>query len=356
MKLSIALKLLERLPTSAAEAVTVAELVARWPDWDDETRPENRRRVMGRWLLDLVDFIDTGKPFVFKIETNPQRWYRSPAAAAALMPLEAAIALMATGQVYDRVLGKNARLGVTEVREALREQMDIRQDSIARVAAAVRILPDGISRLDAQVAPGVMQAAIDAIAQQRKLAFRYTDSRGLESEEVVNPLGLIAKNRACHLVAGDGFHDRVRHFALHRMSQARVELEPLTRPGRFDLDAHVAHLATPSSRWHDLYRDDSVQLELRVRGKAVREFRELPLGPGQWLSETPDAEGWHTLDCLVQPGRQLEAFLLGLGDSVEVVKPAKLRAKIVARIAAIAARYRASPEPKQREWPPTGAC
>ena len=92
MKLSIALKLLERLPTSRADAVSVSELVARWPDWDDDTRPENRRRVMGRWRLELDDFIDTGQPFVFKTETNPQRWYRSPAAAAALMPLEAAIA------------------------------------------------------------------------------------------------------------------------------------------------------------------------------------------------------------------------------------------------------------------------
>lgn len=171
MKLSIALKLLDRLPTSSTEALSVAELVARWPDWGDDVQPGNRRRMMGRWLQELDDFIDAGQPFVFRTETVPQRWYRSPAAAAALMPLEAAIALMVTGQVYDRVIGKDAGLGVAEVREALREKLGLQADSLARVAAAMRILPDGITRLDAQVAPGVMQAAIEAIAQQRQLAF-----------------------------------------------------------------------------------------------------------------------------------------------------------------------------------------
>lgn len=340
MKLSIALKLLDRLPTSSTEAVSVAELVARWPDWGDDVQPGNRRRMMGRWLQELDDFIDAGQPFVFRTETVPQRWYRSPAAAAALMPLEAAIALMVTGQVYDRVIGKDAGLGVADVREALREKLGLQADSLARVAAAMRILPDGITRLDAQVAPGVMQAALDAIAQQRQLAFHYVDSRGEGSEQVVSPLGLIAKDRSRYLVAGDGFQERVRHFALHRMSQARVGLEPLTRPRRFDLDEHVARLARPSSLWSELHHDDSIRLALRVRADALGEFRERPLGPGQRLSETPDAEGWHTLHCLVQPGGQLETFLLGLGDSVEVVGPAELRAGIAARIAAIAARYR----------------
>ena len=165
-------------------------------------------------------------------------------------------------------------------------------------------------------------------------------SRGAESEQVVSPLGLIAKDRTRYLVAGSGFQERVRHFALHRMSQARVGLEPLTRPRRFDLDEHVARLGKPSSLWSELYHDDSIPLVLRVRADALRELRERPLGPGQRLSETPDAEGWHTLRCLVQPGGQLETFLPGLGDSVEVVAPAELRAGIAARIAAIAARYR----------------
>lgn len=339
MKLSIALKLLDRLPTSATDALSVAELVARWPDWED-TQPENRRRVMLRWLRDLDELVDAGQPFVFTTDDNPTRWYRSPAAAAALMPIEAALALMTTGQAYDRVIGKEAGMRVAGVRDALRERLRMDAGGIAQVAAALRILPDGMARLDAQVAPGVMHATIDAIARQRELCFHYVDSRDSASDQVVSPLGLIAKDRARFLVAGDGFRSGVRHFALHRMSQASVGLRPLTRPPGFDLDRHLAELDRPSSRWHELRARRLIDLELRVRADTVREFRELPLGPGQTVSDQPDAQGWHTVTCELPETRQLTAFLLGFGDAVEVLRPAALRAEIGRRVAAVAARYR----------------
>ncbi len=340
MKLDLALKLFELLPPSKAKAKTVSDLVDHWPYWDASVRPENRRRIMSRWLSDLDDFLGESNRLVRRTTTNPQRWFRdAQSIAAAFIPNEAAMALLVAGQVFDRMIGQEGGMELGEIQNALRNKLTRHANNLGRVADAIRFMPDGITRIDAQVAPEVIQAVIEAIARQRVISFNYQNTRGKISEPTVSPLGMIAKDRIRYLVGGEGLGGSIRHYALHRIRHVSVGLQPMAVPRNFNLDRHLDSVIMPSSRWPELRQDRYMDLHLRVRDSILYQFRELPLDSTQVISEQPDKQGWLELRSEALYSAQLVSFLLSFGDKVEVVSPTILREEISAHVKSLGDIY-----------------
>jgi predicted DNA-binding transcriptional regulator YafY len=184
-----------------------------------------------------------------------------------------------------------------------------------------------------------LAAVAEAVWQQRPVRVRYL--RWAEPHEVtptVRPYGLVLKAGRWYLVAA-GEDGEPRTFRVSRILDAEVGAEPFDRPAEFDLAGY----------WADHQRDFDRR---RLRERAVLRmgpdtFAGLPgrLEPAaaRCAEESvtgPDAEGLLRVEIPVEDADVAVPQLLALGPDVEVVGPAPLRARVVAAVAALAARYR----------------
>jgi predicted DNA-binding transcriptional regulator YafY len=161
----------------------------------------------------------------------------------------------------------------------------------------------------------------DAVSRDRKLAMLYRGPGREQVERTVDPLGLVAKGSSWYLVAGTpaGF----RTYRLSRIETATILDVPSERPTDFDL---VAYWKTST----DQFRRSLPRFEvtLRLEPRAAQEVK-------RWrttspLSETPDADGWVTLQVSFDDEEHAGFIVRGFGPRVDVIEPESFRTRIAA--------------------------
>jgi predicted DNA-binding transcriptional regulator YafY len=169
-----------------------------------------------------------------------------------------------------------------------------------------------------------------AVWDDRRVELRYR-RKGETTTRAVDPLGLVLKAGAWYLVGRTP--DENRLFRVSRIVSLLVLDERFERPGDFDLAAFWAERLRAFEEGLP-----QVDVTLRVRADALRELRAhvepdakplVPAGGDGWLE-------------LTLPFERLEyAFgeLMPLGDAVEVLEPAELRARFAAAGRGLAALY-----------------
>jgi predicted DNA-binding transcriptional regulator YafY len=173
-----------------------------------------------------------------------------------------------------------------------------------------------------------------AVWNDRMLKMRYR--RGGQTDmRVLAPLGLVLKGGAWYLVAQK--NNAFRTYRAMHICEAEVLEERFARPKGFELAEHW----TRSLREFEIgtYR---VRAKVRVspRGWSMLEW----LGPyvvdaAARTASPPDEQGW--IRCVV-PVESVESGvldLLRLGEEVEVLAPAGLRAQMVRRLKTMTALY-----------------
>lgn len=172
---------------------------------------------------------------------------------------------------------------------------------------------------------GALPVVQDAVARDRKLRFQYCPPGRDRSERIVDPLGLVAKGSSWYLVA-----QTPRGFRTYRVS--RIEEPALLdagceRPAAFDL---AAWWKNSMNQFRGIAR---YEVLLRLERKIAKWL--ITRRTASIVEETDDH-----LTMRIQFDDEHEACFvaLGMGSRVEVVAPAKLRQRVLAEAAAVAAK------------------
>ena len=233
------------------------------------------------------------------------------------------------------------RAGLEERATMLREfatrlRATLRPESLARIesdlaellhAEGLAMRPGPRPRLDT----GLLSLLREAITTRRVVEFRYfAQSTRRRSRQRAQPLGLLYGNRA-FLVARTDWSDDPRLWRLANMSEARLADETFERDSAFDLQDYAR-------RSFGTFQEKPVQVVLRFDAGAARDASSFVFHPDQSIEENDD--GSLTVRFKAGGINEMCWHLFTWGESVTVVKPARLRRRLAGMCATLAAHHR----------------
>ncbi len=197
----------------------------------------------------------------------------------------------------------------------------------------VRTVPPAQPLLPSPVNAHVQQVVYEALLADRQLDITYRRKGASEiSEYRVHPLAVVQRGPVTYLCCGVNYDDGLRKFAMHRILSVTASDEPVKIPSGFSIDDLIA------AGEFGFGEGRQIKLEAVFHHGVGDHLFETPISADQVLADLGD--GNVKLKATVADTQQLVWWLLGLGDGVEVVKPAALRNKMVGAIEGMARLYR----------------
>ena len=181
--------------------------------------------------------------------------------------------------------------------------------------------------------PGLFEAASQCILRGEEIEFTYRKLGGDGEARRVQPLHLACIEQQWYLFGFDLRREgKVRTFALARMSRLQRTGRHFEQPARFSVDEHLAG----SFGVFSSAKPERIVLRFdELGGQLVRERT--------WHATQriePSAGGGLRLSLEVGLSPEIERWILGWGEHVEVLAPVSLRAAIAEKAARVAALYR----------------
>lgn len=336
MKLDSGVRLLRLLNSQPEGALTVKQIARKW---FDQTGTEINIRKVQRDLSKLCADSADG-PALIEVDDRERALkyhLRLSQVAQWFMTEEAALHLLLTRQIVERSF--SGGLDPDEAKRRTDVAETVSDDSVRtrRLRDRLRIVPDGIGRLPARVDARILASTMEAVAASQKLSFTYINSAGKESQQVLSPRGLVAKDGTIYLLATKGLSEPPRHFALHRVTEAHVAPHPLQARPDFDLDGYIRDSHQLSHRL--TAEAPPVSLKLRVAPDALFHFTERPLSSDQSIGPARRSDGWRPVTATVPETVLLVPFLVSMGPWVEVLGPSSVRSKTAKWLRDAAAHY-----------------
>ncbi|HET7686895.1 MAG TPA: YafY family protein [Candidatus Limnocylindria bacterium] len=189
---------------------------------------------------------------------------------------------------------------------------------------------------EADAAPHLGSVA-EAVWSQRRLRIMYRRD-GIETERVLEPLGIVLKGGAWYLVAqvagGDG---APRTYRVSRIRAAEPLDERFERPPDFDLAEHWASSIA-------LYEAEIPRLPVTLRIDPSRVWMLAMLAGALAVQrattlDVEDPDGWRHLVIEMDWPDEAANRLVGLGGVAEVLAPAELREQVAAVARGALARH-----------------
>ena len=189
-----------------------------------------------------------------------------------------------------------------------------------------------------EVKPQVQRVISEALLKSRQCEFDYRSPNAAEGASLkhprVAPAGIVLREGVQYLVCTFEGGKRLYTYALHRMSSPRLLEARASVPFDFDLERHVRQQQAIG-----IPHGGSIEMELRISEWWGGFLSERRLSEDQIIRDIRGSEN-KRITATVANTEQLRWWLLSLGSSVEVLKPAALRASMAKEIAAMARRYR----------------
>jgi len=248
--------------------------------------------------------------------------------------------LRALLMAQPRILG-DVRLAAAAER-ALAKLMAALPASLREQAASIRqrlyVDPTGWRGTTETLA--MLPIVQEAVARDRKLAFRYWRAGRERVERSVDPLGLVAKGSTWYLVAQTPAG--LRTYRVSRIEDARLLAAPAERPPDFDL---VAYWQSSTREFADGWPRHYAVLRLEPRmARWIKTWRiTSPVPEAELPAGDTGSEGWVALRVQFDHEDEARFFALGLGPHVDVIDPPSLRDRVAADAAAVVARTRSAP-------------
>lgn len=196
----------------------------------------------------------------------------------------------------------------------------------------VRTVPPSQPLLPPSIKPAVQSTVYEALLADKQLEIKYL-KRGEDKavEYRIHPLAVVQRGSITYLYCRVFDYEDLRTLALHRIQSATKLEEPAKAPPGFSIDDAI------NSGKFGFGEGKQIRLEAIFYHGTGDHLFETPLSSDQVLTEFED--GKIRLIATVADTPQLGWWLLGLGDGVEVVKPAVLRKSIAETIAKMQAIY-----------------
>jgi proteasome accessory factor B len=172
-----------------------------------------------------------------------------------------------------------------------------------------------------------------AVLKQKEVSFDYRKPAETEAtQRRVCPYHLAYRNNLCYLVAYDLGQQDMRTFALPRISRVELSTKSFVRPENFSAEKFFAGALGV------LGGEGDYHVAIRFKGTVATRVREREWHESQEMKELPD--GGLELRLHLGALAEIENWVLGWGDSAEVIEPAELRDRIRKTISAMAENYR----------------
>ncbi len=161
-----------------------------------------------------------------------------------------------------------------------------------------------------------------AIAKKQKVSMRYHslfDGRDIELE--LCPYHLLHNQRAWYVVGLSGLHKSIRTFKLNRIRELKTLSQHFVDDEDFDLSEYLGRA------WSMIPEGRIYNVKLRFLPKVAENVAEV-----QWHSTqkvTHNSDGSVTMEFRVDGLGEITWWILGYGDQVQVLRPKRLRQKIV---------------------------
>ncbi len=180
-----------------------------------------------------------------------------------------------------------------------------------------------------------LAAVADAVWNQRAVRVRYR-SWVKEVTRTLKPYGVVIKAGTWYVVARSG--KEIRTYRVNQILDLEALDEPFDRPADFDLAAYWRGHVTE-------FRDRLFQgeAEIRLSPEGRERMRDLMsaavITAVEKTASEPDHDGWITATVPIESLTHAETEFLKLGAGVEVLAPHKLRDRLAATAATLAALY-----------------
>jgi predicted DNA-binding transcriptional regulator YafY len=174
----------------------------------------------------------------------------------------------------------------------------------------------------------------EAVWQDRQLVLSYRHRNGTVSERTVSPYGLVAKASIWYLVAATDHGMRV--YRVSRIEAVQMSQTHFARPQDFDLAKFWTGWVTGYKASLPKYpvilriRPDLIPVLPYILGEGVRSLVE---------QTQPDSEGWRVVNYTFERIEEAQAYVLGMGASVDVIAPEELRGSVMKLATDVVAHY-----------------
>ncbi len=162
----------------------------------------------------------------------------------------------------------------------------------------------------------------EAIAKKQKVNIRYHSLfEGKDIELELCPYHLLYNQRAWYVVGLSSIHKSVRTFKLNRIREMKTLDQHFADDGDFDLSEYLGRA------WSMMPEGRIYNVKLRFLPMVAQNVVEV-----QWHSTQKavhNSDGSVTMEFRVDGLGEIAWWILGYGDQVQVLQPAKLRQKIV---------------------------
>jgi predicted DNA-binding transcriptional regulator YafY len=186
----------------------------------------------------------------------------------------------------------------------------------------VRIVPNSLSLLPAEIEPAVLNTVYDALFKNCRIHVSYSPFDQKPKKYELNPLGLVFRNNLIYLVATVWEYTDIKQFALHRFQTAKLSKRGGFIPSGFSLDDYISQ-----GGFDYPLDDDEIVLKLKIRSFLKHILSETPLSPEQSITRLDDET--YFFQATVKNTEQLRWWIRSFGSSVEVLEPLELREEFI---------------------------
>jgi len=197
-------------------------------------------------------------------------------------------------------------------------------DKVRNVSPALSLLPPIIDE-------SVLDTVQTALLKDKQVEVAY-QSMGSDCAKtrILNPLAMVQRGPVTYLVATMSDYNDIRLYAVHRMQNAILKKDNVIIPKNFSIDEHINTGAL------NFGAGKKIKLHAYIDDWLCRILEETPLADDQKITHDDD---YTYLTATVDDTWQLSWWLLSLGDGIEVVKPEKLRNKIISELQGTLEQY-----------------
>ena len=186
----------------------------------------------------------------------------------------------------------------------------------------VAIAPTSQALLPPMIDNNILVTVHEALYLGRQLQLEYLGRGRTEPRHyAVHPLGLIQRGPVSYLAVRINDNTDVRLLAVHRIRQATKMDAKAVVPRGFKIASLIPEVAAGFDR------GESIRLVLRMAEDSAIHLWETPLSRDQSISAAAE-DGFVEVKATVEDTAQLRWWLLGFGDYLKVLKPAKLASDI----------------------------
>ncbi len=275
-------------------------------------------------------------PFCSSEDTKPLYWFwpkDTPRLQLPVMSTDEALTFKLVETFLEPLLPPSIRSHMEEYFKLA--EVTLKASPLACWIDKVRIIPNGLSLLPAEIDAAVLPVIYEALLKDHRFVTTYQGRENEAKTYEINPLGLVFRNNVIYLVATVGDYSDIKQFALHRFQHAELSPKKVTIPSGFSLDDYIAQgeFDYPVTNSHQ-----DITLKIKITGYMRKHLMETPLSIEQHITELDD--DMYQLVATVKDTEQLRWWIRSFSTNIQVLEPLELRAEFAWEARALNKMYR----------------